>query len=129
MLTCFWQNEIFHFVDQVGDSNNGLFLGMLELLSKHNKVLEMHLRDVKQHQQMKGRMQAHYLSWTSQNELLSACGKQVLDAVIKESKNALYYSVIVDGTPDVSHTEQITFVLRYVHNKAEDSVRAIKEHL
>ena len=32
----------------------------------------------------------------------------------------------VDGIPDVSHTEQITFVLRYVH-KAEDSVWAIKE--
>ena len=36
--------------------------------------------------------------------------------------------MIVDGTPDVSHTEQITFVLRYVH-KAEDNVWAIKERL
>ena len=44
---------------------------------------------------------------------------------MKESKNALYYSVVVDGTLD---TEQITFVLRYVH-KAEDGVWVIKEHL
>ena len=70
-------------------------------------------------------MQVHYLSWTSQNEFLNACGKQVLDAVIKEPKNALYYSVIIDGTPDVSHTEQITFVLRYVH-RTEDNVSDIK---
>ena len=47
-------------------------------------------------------MQAHYLSWTSQTDFLNACGKQIQDAVVKESKNALYYSVIVDGTPDVS---------------------------
>ena len=109
-----------------GDSNIGQFLGMLELLSKHNKVLEMHLRNMKQHQHAKSRMEAHYLSWTSQNEILNACGKQIQDAIVKEYKNALYYSVIVDGIPDVSHTEQITFVLRYVH-KAEDSVWAIKE--
>ena len=38
----------------VGDCNNGLFFGMLELLSKHNKVLEMHLRNVKQHQPYAG---------------------------------------------------------------------------
>ena len=41
---------------------NGLFLGTLELLSKHNKILEMHLRNVKQHQSSQSRMQAHYLS-------------------------------------------------------------------
>ena len=101
---------------------------MLELLSNHNKVLEMHLKDVKQYQEIKSHMQAHYLSWTSQNEFFDACGKRVLYTVIKESKNALYYNVIVDGTPDVSHTEQITFVLRYVH-KAEDGVWTIKERL
>ena len=50
----------------------------------------------------------------SQNEFLNACDKWVLDAVIRESKNTLYYNVIVDGTLDVSHTEQITFVLKYV---------------
>ena len=72
----------------VGDSNNGLFLGMLELLSKH-KVLEMHLRNMKQHQHAKSRMEAHYLSWTYQNEILNACGKQIQNAIVKEYKNAV----------------------------------------
>ena len=104
----------------IGDPDNGLFLGTLELLSKHNKTLDMHLKQVKFHQDKKSRMQAHYLSWSSQNQFLDACGKLVLNAVVNECRSALYYSIIVDGTPDVSHTEQITFVLRYAHRNDEN---------
>ena len=39
------------------------------------------------------------------NKFLNACDKQILDAVVKDSKNAFYYSMITDGTSDVSHTE------------------------
>ena len=35
--------------------------------------------------------------------------KVVINAIIEEVKRALYYSIIVDGTPDTSHTEQITY--------------------
>lgn len=37
--------------------------------------------------------------------------------IVEEVNNAIYYSIIVDGTPDhdASHTEQITFILRYAH--------------
>ena len=49
-------------------------------------------------------MQAHYLS-----------PQVVLNAIVEEVKQALYYSIIVDVTPDVSHTEQIAFILRYVN--------------
>ena len=45
---------------------------------------------------------------------------------IKEVTSAFYYGIIVDGTPDVSHTEQITFVLRYAH-VAQGNVWEIKE--
>ena len=60
-------------------------------------------------------MQVHYLSWSSQNEFIAECGKLVCDAIVEEVKSAFYYSISVDGTPDVSHTEQITFILRYAH--------------
>ena len=36
-------------------------------------------------------------------------GKFVINAIIEEIKRALYYSIIVDGTPDTSHTEQIKY--------------------
>jgi uncharacterized protein (UPF0305 family) len=60
-------------------------------------------------------MQAHYLSPRSQNEFIEECSKVVLYAIVEEVKQAMYYSIIVDGTPDVSYTEQITFILRHVN--------------
>ena len=100
---------------KLDDPNNGLFLGNLELLSRHNQVLKVHLNEVKKHQETETRIQAHYLSWRSQNEFIEECAKVVINAIIEEVKRALYYSIIVDGTPDSSHTEQITFILRYAY--------------
>jgi hypothetical protein len=105
---------------KLDDPNNGLFLGNLELLSSHNQVLKMHLNEVKRNQETETRMQAHYLSWRSQNEFIQECANIVINAIIDEVKRALYYSIIVDGTPDTSHTEQITFILRYVHLNEEN---------
>ena len=66
-------------------------------------------------------MQAHYLSWRSQNEFIEECAKIVLNAIVDEVKRALYYSIIVDGAPDTSHTEKITFILRYAHLNEENA--------
>ena len=113
---------------KIGDQGNGLFLGELELLSRYNPVLKLHLNEVKQSQdKSQTRMQAHYLSWGSQNEFIELCGKLVFDAVVKEVKDSLYYSIIVDGTPDASHTEQITFVLRYVLYDGNTGTWEVKE--
>uniref|UniRef100_H2ZW52 DUF4371 domain-containing protein n=1 Tax=Latimeria chalumnae TaxID=7897 RepID=H2ZW52_LATCH len=108
---------------KIGDRRNGLFLGTLELLSRHNRVLELHLQEAKKHQDQETHMQVHYFSWRSQNEFIEECGKLVLNSIIQEVQKAFYYSIIVDGTPDASHTEQITFVLRYAYQNQE-----IKEH-
>lgn len=35
---------------KIGDSDNGLFLGALELLGKHNRILALHLQSWKIHQ-------------------------------------------------------------------------------
>ena len=41
-------------------------------------------------------------------------GNRVLDHIISEVKSAKCYSVSVDSTPDVSHVDQLTCILRYV---------------
>ena len=97
----------------VGDLGNGLFLGILELISSYNPTIKEHLDTVMKHQKRGQRMQAHYLSWQSQNEFLSICARKILDEILSEIDRSFYYGLIVDETPGVSHTEQLIFVLRY----------------
>ena len=54
------------------------------------------------HQKSGERMQAHYLSWQSQNEFLSLCARKPLNEISSEIDQSYYYGLIVDGTPDVS---------------------------
>ena len=81
---------------------------------------------MKTHQNQQSRMQAHYLSWSCQNEFIAECAKLLLDAIVKEVKCAFYYGIIVDGTPDVSHTKPLTFLLRYA-GRSQDNFWDIKE--
>ena len=62
-------------------------------------------------------MQAHRLSWQSQNEFINLCAKKVLDEILSEIEKSYYYGLIVDAAPDVSNTEQLTFVIRYTVQK------------
>ena len=94
----------------IGEDDNGNFLATLELLAKHNKTLQLHLEEVSRCQQEGNKMNAHYLGWSTQNEFIKECG-----GIVHGAHMAIYYSILVDGTPDVSHTEQITFVLRFVY--------------
>ena len=99
---------------ELNNPNNGLFLK--NLLSGHNKILKLHLDEVKKHQENNSRMQAHCLSPRSENKFISdECSKVVLNAIVEEVKQALHYIYSNIVPPDVSHTEQITFILRYVN--------------
>lgn len=69
---------------------------------------------VKKSQQEKKRLQAHYLSPSSQNDLLNSCGERVRQVIVAECASADYFSILVDATPDSSHLEQQTFLLRYM---------------
>ena len=72
-------------------------------------------------------MQAHYLSWQSQNEFISESATLVQEADVKEVKDAVYFTIITDGTPDVSHTEQITFILQFVPFNSGKMIWEVKE--
>lgn len=37
-----------------------------------------------------------------------------MKTIVKELKSAKYYSISVDSTPDLSHVDQLTFIVRYV---------------
>lgn len=95
----------------------GLFLSTLKLVGRYNTEVKQHLEMVAQCRESGRRMQADYLPWRSQNEFLKLCGEKVLNSILEEVRKARYFSIVVDGTPDVSHTEQLVFILRYVMQK------------
>lgn len=54
-------------------------------------------------------------------------GNIVLQTILKEIKQVLYYSLVVDSTPDCSHTDQLAIVLRYVFlEESEPKERLLK---
>ena len=100
--------------NKIDDHNNGNFLGIIQLLAHFDPVLEQHVSKVKQSQKAGQRLQAHYLSADSQNEFIEACSSKVVQEILAERERSKYFSILVDATPDCSHTEQSTFILRYV---------------
>ncbi|XP_029054570.2 zinc finger MYM-type protein 1-like [Osmia bicornis bicornis] len=105
--------------DTLNTPHNGNFLDLIQLVAKFDSVLNDHLNRTA----IKGH---HYLSHSIQNELISAMVNKVQRVIIDAIKRAKYYSILLDCTPDVSHQEQLSVVLRYV-NITDDDVE-IEEH-
>ena len=99
---------------RIGDKHNGLFLGVLEVIASYDSTLKGNLDKVRLSQEDNTRQQVHYLSPKSQNEFIKECCEKVLAKIKLEISDAKYYAVILDSTPDASHKEQTTFILRYV---------------
>nr|CAH7732522.1 unnamed protein product [Callosobruchus chinensis] len=107
-------------ITQCPQPSQGNFLNLISLLAKHNSTLNFQLEHLK-----KG--QVSYLSKTTQNEIIDIMAKTVRNNILNDIKEAKYYTIMFDCTPDVSHTEQMRQVIRYV--KKTDDVCEIKESL
>ena len=94
----------------LGSSGNGNYLGLIELLAEFDPFLKDHLG---KHGQ-KGRGHASYLSSTVCDQLICMMGEKVKQKIASEIQCAKYFPIITDSTPDMSHTDQLTFILRYV---------------
>ena len=94
----------------IGSPNNGNYLGIIELLSKFYPFLEQHIHA----HANQGRGHTSYLSSTIKEELIELMGNEVFLRIMDELKSAKCYSISVDSTPDISHVDQLTCVVRYV---------------
>ncbi|XP_050064590.1 zinc finger MYM-type protein 1-like [Aphis gossypii] len=83
--------------DKFGSTYSGNFVMSLELIAEFDPFLKNHISEFGN----KGKGTTSYLSFT-------------------------YLSIIVDSTPDISHTDQLAFIFRYVSNNGEPVERFLK---
>ncbi|KAJ1101702.1 hypothetical protein NDU88_006767 [Pleurodeles waltl] len=104
-----------HSEDLNTDGNCGNFLETFKLLVKYDPVAKQHLHRV---QRTDGYI-VSYLSPQSQNEFISLLGDHIRTVIFQNIIKAKYFAIMFDSTPDISHTDQMSQVIRYVH--IEDS--------
>ena len=94
----------------VGSQQNGNYLGVMELISEFDPFLKEHLQKYGN----MGKGNPSYLSATIADEFILLMGEKVLHEIISEIKQAKYYCVCVDSTPDISNVDQLTFTICYM---------------
>lgn len=99
----------------VSIKNKGNFLTCMKYLAEFDDFLKEHLEKY----ESCGSGSTNYLSHQTYDEILTLMAKKLEKSFSDEVKNAQYFSIIVDSTPDVSHVDQLTFVLRYVKSDGQ----------
>lgn len=98
--------------------NNDKFLGLIEMISKFDVLMAEHLRRINTKD-----ISDHYLGWRIQNELISLMNNRIKDEIKLRIKKSKYFSIQLDCTPDRSHTEQLTFIIRIVEFSDDGDVQ------
>ncbi|XP_029766515.1 zinc finger MYM-type protein 1-like [Terrapene carolina triunguis] len=99
-------------VEKSGSPYNGNYMMALELVAEFDPFLASHIARYGN----EGRGNVSYLSSYTCNEFITLMASNVISNIIKEVKEAKYFSISIDSTPDISHVDQLAFILRYVNN-------------
>ena len=108
------RDDRIHWEDEGEGSNEGNFVQLVKFRAETDEILADHLSKCPRN--------ARYTSKTIQNELIQVAGGKIRTDILKEVKHAKFYSIIADEVTDVSNKEELSLVLRYIH---EEQVREV----
>lgn len=108
------------------DDENGNFRQITYLLSRHCSLLKKWLDD-----SCYRPYHSTYLSPQSQNEFITILASSVNKIIRAKVRESGQFSVMADTTPDLSHTDRLSVVVRFVNNEgtAEERLIEVRESL
>lgn len=89
-------------------------------MARFDPVLKQHVAQVESEA-----THTSYLGKRIQNELIDCISGKIVEHMVCDIKQSKYFSIILDCTPDVSHKEQLSVIVRHV---ATTDTPQIKEH-
>ena len=101
---------------QVSKGNPGNFKALLQFrVESDDLILKEHFE--------KASKNAVHNSKTIQNELICVTGEWLTNKIVDEVKESKFFTVVADEVADVSNTEQMSVVVRYVDSRCENQGR------
>ncbi|KAL4085416.1 hypothetical protein QTP88_027275 [Uroleucon formosanum] len=108
--------------DKFGSPHNGNYMMALELIAEFDPFLSSHIE--KFGNVRKG--YTSYLLFQTCQEFITMMAHKVQNQIIDEVKKAKYYAIIIDSTPDISHIDQLSIILRYTLDSGKPVERFIE---
>lgn len=102
----------------IHSSNCGIYLTFIKFLSKYCPQLQHHLES---------ESKIKYLSNTITDEQIKHLADSVRLSILNEIRSSIFWTVIVDGTTDISKTDQVALLIRYVHLDPSANKICVKE--
>ena len=86
--------------------NEGYYTETCKLLANYDKIIRDHLEH--------GKGNERYTSSSIQNDIIFCAANIAREKVLKAIKDNKYFSLIIDGSSDMSRRNQLSFNIRYV---------------